>query len=153
MIDFINKKRLLIEKYPPPNPEIKFLDLIDNLEFRIDNKKYPNCLFWFRDEKLVFHYDDDFKELYCNYKNYWKYFDKEYNLDYDSIQVFTYRMFNKYIFLLININPELINILSSKIIFKDDEIKYTASPMFIDRPALVERHFYHPEKEINWEKI
>ena len=88
-------RKLLIEKYPIKK-EDRFLELIDDLEIRIDEEKYPESIFFFKDEKFYFEQDSKNDKFWCDYNKIWSVFQIEYNMTYYKIQSFIKDMVEKH---------------------------------------------------------
>lgn len=96
----IYKNRLLLEKWPIPKEHL-FIDLIQDLEVKIDKEEYPHSFFLFKGENVWFEIykknNDDYGQICCSYKNYWSVFENEYGLNYGQVQLFTNDMVKKYL--------------------------------------------------------
>jgi hypothetical protein len=68
------------------SPEERFLEIINGLEIKIDKKKYPDSIFYFKGDKYFFELEKDI--IYCSYNNVWSIFLQEYKMNYDATQAF-----------------------------------------------------------------
>ncbi len=66
-------------------PERRFKELFQNLAIKIDEDRYPNTIFWFRGDNVIFDYDKKSGYFYCNYMLVWSVFESEFGLNYDQI--------------------------------------------------------------------
>ncbi len=65
-------------------PERRFKELCQNLTIKIDEDKFPNRIFWFRGDEVIFDYDKKDGYFYCNYGLVWLVFESEFGLNYDQ---------------------------------------------------------------------
>lgn len=94
MIHIPFKRRLLFEK--TDDKEDLFLSLMEDLEIKIDQEKYPNYIFYFFGEENIFQHNLKNGNFYCSYKSYWSIFEKKHNLNYFETQLFTKKMMEEY---------------------------------------------------------
>lgn len=87
------KNRLLLEKWPIKKEDL-FFEMIQDLEVKIDNDRYPNSTFLFRDNKVWFEIRHEY--FHCNYHLVWKVFEEEYGLNYNEIKSFIKSNVEKY---------------------------------------------------------
>lgn len=83
------KELIKIIETPEITLEQMFFDLQNNLVRKIDNKKYPESVFYFnQDGKFMF--EQDFKNGYfwCSDSFVWSLFESEYGMNYEQIQCF-----------------------------------------------------------------
>ena|SRR3970040_1586539 len=88
-------RKLLTEKYPIKK-EDRFLELIDDLEIKIDKKIYPKSTFFFKGDVLLFEQDSKNDTFWCNYYEIWSVFGKEYHMKYEEIQSFIKNMMERH---------------------------------------------------------
>jgi len=97
-MDYSDKKyhrKLLTEKYPI-SKEDRFLELIDDIEIKVDKEKYLGSVFFFKDEKCFFEHNSKYDYLWCDYNNIWSVFEREYGLSHTEIQSFIKYMLEKH---------------------------------------------------------
>ena len=66
-------------------PERRVKELYQNLTIKIDEDKFPNRIFWIRNDKVIFEYHKKSGYFYCNYGLVWSVFESEFGLNYDQI--------------------------------------------------------------------
>ena len=70
----------------------KVKDFVDNkLEelIQFESEKYPNSIFYKKDDIILFRQDLKNERLWCSYKHYWSFFKEEIGLNYNEIQELT----------------------------------------------------------------
>ena len=78
------------------NKETAFKELLNYVKPKVDNKKYPNIIFYFKDDKFYFEYDTKNGYFYCNYDKVWSVFETKYSMRYNEIQLFIKDMVRKH---------------------------------------------------------
>ena len=78
----------------------KVKEFIDNkleglIQFKTD--KYPNSIFYKKDEVVLFRQDLKNERLWCSYKHYWSFLEKEIGLNHNEIQELTRGMVGTYL--------------------------------------------------------
>ena len=73
------------------------MELIDDLEIKVDEEKYPYSIFFFKEDKLLFEQDSRSDVFWCNYDKIWSVFEKEYHMKYEEIQSFIKDMMEKHL--------------------------------------------------------
>ena len=81
------KRMVLIEK-TSQSAKSFFLNYIQDLEIKIDNKKYIDSVFYFKNGHCLFEYDEKNGDLYYKYDGFWSVFKREYHMDRQQIQAF-----------------------------------------------------------------
>ena len=97
--------------------EKRFLELFQGLTMKSDIEKYPDSVFYFRDDKIIL--DIRKHKLFVSYKDIWCVFEKELGMEHSEIQSFIKTMVEKH-FKWVGLTP-----------FADASKTYTA----------VEKHF------------
>ena len=67
-------------------PERRFKQLCQNLTIKLDEVRYPNTIFWFRDGRLIFDYNKETGYFWVNYALVWSVFESEFGLNYRQIK-------------------------------------------------------------------
>ncbi len=67
-------------------PERRVKELCQNLTIKIDEDRFPNRIFWFRGDELIFDYDKKSGYFNCNYSLVWSVFESEFELNYHQIR-------------------------------------------------------------------
>jgi len=81
------KRIVLIEK-KSQSAKSFFLNYIQGLEVKIDKKRYIDTVFYFKNGRCLFEYDEKYGDLYCRYHGFWSVFVKEYHMDHQQINAF-----------------------------------------------------------------
>jgi len=68
------------------SPEQRFEEIINGLVIKIDKGKYPNSIFFFKNDKCLFELENS--TLWCSFSNVWSIFSEENNMNYDATQEF-----------------------------------------------------------------
>ena len=93
-----NKRRVLFEK--TNGKEDLFLFLMEGTVSKIDEKEYPDYIFLFKGDKILFDFykiqDEKNGHFWCSYQHYWSVFENEYGLNYTEVQEFTKDMVEKH---------------------------------------------------------
>ncbi len=66
-------------------PERRFKELCQNLTMKIDENRFPNFIFWFRGDEVIFDYDKESGYSYSSYMLVWSAFESEFGLNYNQI--------------------------------------------------------------------
>jgi len=69
-----------------PTPEERFWQLCEGLTIKNDRGKYPDVVFFFKDDEATFEYDAKNRYLWCRHSTVWSVFEKEYGMKYNDIQ-------------------------------------------------------------------
>ena len=67
-------------------PERRFKQLCQNLTIKIDEHRFPNKIFWFREDRRIFDYDKETGYFWVNNSLVWSVFESEFGLNYDQIK-------------------------------------------------------------------
>ena len=81
----LDELQKIVDK-PTISKEERFLQLIDGLTVKIDQKKYPNSVFLFKGNHFYFEIEKTY--IWCSYYKVWSVFEKEYEMEYADVQVF-----------------------------------------------------------------
>lgn len=85
-------------KYLRMKPEERFvLDIINDLE-ECYHPKYDNLIFFRKNLNLIFRYDIENGDLWCNYEHIWRILEKRFELKYEDIQFLIKYMLEKHLF-------------------------------------------------------
>ncbi len=68
-------------------PERRLRELFTGLSIKVDNDRYPDMKFWFKDGKYICEYDIDRHFLTVNYILIWSIFECEFALEYDEVAI------------------------------------------------------------------
>lgn len=92
------RRILLLEKCPNGtlSKENMFYHLVSDVEIKIDKNQYPNSIFFFKRDAVLFEQDLKYDYLWCNYDLYWEIFEEIYKINYKEIELLTAKMFEKY---------------------------------------------------------
>ena len=101
-----HKRRLLVEtkfskKYAMEN---LFLEFAVDLKIKIDQKKYPNCVFLFKNDECYFYFNLKNRRFYVEYDKIWSIFQSKFQLNYNDIQPFMKYMLERH-FKLMDFTP------------------------------------------------
>jgi len=89
--------------YPVEN---LFHQLTKDLVIKIDEKEYPNWVFYFnKDNKITFQYNINNGNFWCNYKLYWSIFYEKFGFNYNQVKDITKDMVEEH-FKLGGITPQ-----------------------------------------------
>jgi len=89
----IKEKSILLEKLkavqeiidkPETTAKQRLLELLNGCEIKIDKEKYPDSVFFFKNEGYYFEIEK--KYLWCVYECVWKIFEIEFSMNYGQIQ-------------------------------------------------------------------
>ena len=69
-----------------PTPAERFWQLCEGLSLKIDKERYPDSVFFFKEDEYQFEYDTANGHLWCRYSSIWTVFEKEYSMKYNDIQ-------------------------------------------------------------------
>jgi len=84
-----------------------FHTLTKNLVVKIDEKEYPNWIYYFNKEnKIIFEYNTKNGYFWCNYKLYWSIFYEKFGFNYNQIKYLTKDMVENH-FKLGGITPQM----------------------------------------------
>jgi len=120
----INLKELYLT-YPVEN---LFHTLTKDLVIKIDEKEYPNFIFFFnKDNEIIFEYSykSKYRFFYCNYEKYWAIFYEKFKFNYNQVSDITKDMVENH-FIINEITP-LMGIIEVKNNIKFNEITSSAS--------------------------
>lgn len=67
-------------------PAERFWKLCEGLTIKIDKKKYPDYVLFYKEGRRQFDYNTKNGYLLCRYSSIWSVFEKEYYMKYDDIQ-------------------------------------------------------------------
>jgi GH35 family endo-1,4-beta-xylanase len=67
-------------------PERRFKQLCQNLTIKLDEVRYPNKIFWFRDGRWIFDYDKENGFFWVNNSLVWSVFESEFEFNYEQIK-------------------------------------------------------------------
>ena len=73
---------LLIEIY---SPESELIHMFESCEVKIDKIKYPDSVFYFKNDEFFFEHDLKSGYFYCSYSKVWSFFETKFGLNYDQI--------------------------------------------------------------------
>jgi hypothetical protein len=82
----MNNLKELYLTYPV---EKLFFELTKDIVILIDEKEYPNRIFYFRDNNCIFEYDKNNGYFWCSYYNYWLIFEDKFGFNYEQIKALT----------------------------------------------------------------
>ena len=83
----LNRRKIITEKVTKPH-EMWFKSIVNNLTHKaVDKEKYPNYIFFFKDNYCFFEYNQKNGTFWCNYDKVWLIFLTKYRMDYQQIQV------------------------------------------------------------------
>ena len=139
----MNKTKILLKELYLTYP-IKdlFHTLTKDLVIKIDEKEYPNSIFFFnKDNEIIFEYDKNNGYFWCNYKKYWTIFYEKFNYNYNQVKYLTKDMVENH-FKINEITPmsiRILNYLQVENHFKINEI--TPSILKTSWVIPVENHF------------
>ena len=92
------KRRIIFEKKLSKEKEMEnlFLELVVDLKIKIDEKKYPNCVYLFKNDEFYFHFNLKNSSFYVAYDKIWSIFQSKFQLNYSDIQSFMKYMLEKH---------------------------------------------------------
>lgn len=68
--------------------EYYFKELLNYLTIKEDKIKYPDYIFYFKDDRCYFEYNTKNNYFYVNYDKVWKVFETKYHMNYNDTQSF-----------------------------------------------------------------
>ena len=103
-----HKRRLLVEtkfskKYAMEN---LFLEFAVDLKIKIDEEKYPNHVFLFKNDECYFYFNLKNRRFYVEYDKIWSIFQSKFELNYIDIKSFMKYMLERH-FKLMGFTPSL----------------------------------------------
>ena len=86
---FIYKRILLLEKCPEGkiSPENFFLDILSDMEIKIDKVKYPNSIFFFKNDEVWMEQDLKKDRFWCDYNKIWTIFKNKFGFNDNEISL------------------------------------------------------------------
>ena len=81
------KRMVLIEK-KSQSAKSFFLNYIQDLEVKIDKKRYIDTVFYFKNGCCLFEYNEKNGYIYCKYDGFWSVFEREYHMNHQQIKAF-----------------------------------------------------------------
>jgi hypothetical protein len=89
----MNNLKELYLTYPVEN---LFFELTKDIIIKYDEIKYPNSIFYFKDDICIFKYDKNNGYFYCDYYRYWSKFYEKFGFNYNQISDLTKDMVEKH---------------------------------------------------------
>lgn len=86
-----NLTQVEVKKTKTITKEQRFAELISGIDINrpvIDFEKYPDSIFWFKNEDCLFKYDLKSGYFWCKYSTVWSVFEQEFSMSYNDIQSF-----------------------------------------------------------------
>jgi hypothetical protein len=80
--------RKILEDSVKVSKEERFEQLISGWEYKVDLRKYPNTIFFFKGGKCLGEYDFKCGFVWIAFENIWSVFYNEYAMNWDEIQLF-----------------------------------------------------------------
>lgn len=68
--------------------EHRFKEILQGLEIKINLRKYPDSIFFFKEDDFYFEYDFKNKNFWVSYDKVWRVFENEYSMKFSEIQSF-----------------------------------------------------------------
>lgn len=81
---------------PDKTKEDRFYELIQGLTPKWDKVNYPDSIFYFKGDKLMFEYNQKTEYVWVRYTDFWEIFEVEYKLDYQEVKYFLKGMLEKH---------------------------------------------------------
>jgi hypothetical protein len=94
--EFRHNLSLMKDKKSEDHMEQLFIDLIKDCSIKLDQEKYPFCIFLFDGNKWMFEYDWKEKLLWFDYNCIWEIFESKFNIDYQEFKIFILNMMFNY---------------------------------------------------------
>lgn len=76
--------------------ENMFYHLVSDAEIKIDKFNYPDSVFFFKNNKVLFKQNSKSNKFWYRYHSYWLVFINEFGMGYNEIQSFTKNMVKKH---------------------------------------------------------
>ena len=87
-VTYLPPKRMVLIEKKSQSAKSFFLNFIQDLEIKIDNKKHIDSVFYFKNGCVLFYYDVKNEYFYCKYYGFWSVFEKEYHMNRQQIKAF-----------------------------------------------------------------
>ena len=88
-------RTVLFEK-TKQNIETRFIELCNGFVIKVDEEKFIDYIFYFKDDASLFQYNLKTGHFWCSHQHYWSVFENEYGLNHTEIQEFTKDMVEKH---------------------------------------------------------
>ena len=93
-------KNLLTELETKKDPKVEMTEFLDSILDGITLKKdsrYPQSLFYYKDNRILMEQDWKNSYLWINYEKIWSFFESKFHLKYNEIQLFIQRYMEEYL--------------------------------------------------------
>ena len=64
------------------------MNIFEGTHIKLDLKRHPNKVFFFKEDKFWMEYDWKSKDLWCRYEEFWEVLEEENHWDYYKVQAF-----------------------------------------------------------------
>ena len=87
-VTYLPPKRMVLIEKTSQSAKSFFLNYIQDLEIKIDKKRYIDYVFYFKNGCILFEYNGKNGYFHCQYDGFWSVFEREYHMKYQQIQAF-----------------------------------------------------------------